>query len=77
MGTSDVYTELMERLNYPRSEYLLRILRKLMTPEEGQLLLALPAEPAELAQKSGLDEETVQRKPQDFPRRGYRDCRSS
>ncbi|TEU01899.1 MAG: 4Fe-4S dicluster domain-containing protein [Dehalococcoidia bacterium] len=70
MGISDVYTELVARLNYTGSESLLRILQKLVTPEEGKLLLELPAEPAELAQKSGLDEETVQRKLQEFLERG-------
>ncbi|MBA7597901.1 hypothetical protein ES703_04909 [subsurface metagenome] len=70
MVTSDVYTELMARLKYPQSERFRRILQKLMTPEEGKLLLELPAEPAVLAQKSGLDEEAVQRKLQEFMERG-------
>ena len=70
MATSDVYTELMARLNYPISERFRRVLQKLVTPEEGKLLLELPAEPAELAQKSGLDEEAVQRKLQEFMERG-------
>ena len=70
MVTSDVYTELMARLKYPQSERFRRLLQKLMTPEEGKLLLELPAEPAVLAQKSGLDEEAVQRKLQEFMERG-------
>ncbi|GAG01140.1 unnamed protein product, partial [marine sediment metagenome] len=70
MATSDVYTELMARLKYPQSERFRRVLQKLMTPEEGKLLLELPAEPAELARKSGMDEETVQRKLQEFMERG-------
>jgi len=68
--TGDVYTELVERLNYTGSESLLRVLQKLVTPEEGKLLLALPAEPAELAQESGMDEGTVQRKLREFVERG-------
>ena len=70
MGTSDVYVELMERLNYPSSECLLRILQKLVAPDEGRLLLELPAEPAELAQKAGLDEETVRTKLQELQEKG-------
>ena len=70
MKTSDVYTELMSRLKYPASERLRRILQKLVTPEEGKLLLQLPAQPAELAQKSGMDEEAAQRKLQEFMERG-------
>lgn len=70
MATDDIYTELNARLNYPQSDYLHRILRKLVTPEEGKLLLQLPAEPAELAQKSGLSKEEAQRKLQEFMERG-------
>jgi len=70
MATDDVYSELNARLKYPQSEYLRRILRKLVTPEEGRLLLQLPAQPAELAQKTGMDEEVAQRKLQEFMERG-------
>ncbi len=70
MAIDDVYTELNTRLNYPQSERFRRVLQKLVTPEEGNLLLELPAEPAELARKSGLDEETAQRKLQEFMERG-------
>lgn len=70
MKTDDVYSELNARLNYPQSEYLRRILQKLVTPEEGKLLLQLPAQPAELAQKTGLDEKAAQRKLQEFMERG-------
>ncbi len=63
METKDVYVKLVERLNYPNpnSEHLLRIMRKLVTPEEGLILLQLPAEPAAIAQESGLPEEEVRK----------------
>jgi hypothetical protein len=67
---SDVYADLMERLNYPGSVYLSRVLQKLLTPEEGLLLLQLPTEPVELAQRTGWDEETLNRKLQEFMERG-------
>ena len=70
MATGDVYTELIARLKYPQSERLRRILQKLVTPEEGKLLLQLPAQPAELAQKSGLAKGEAQRKLQEFMKRG-------
>ncbi len=41
MQTSDVYTDLMARLNYPTSDRFRRVLQKLVTPEEGKLLLEL------------------------------------
>jgi len=70
MGKGDVYTEVMERLNYPKSEYLARLLRKLMAPEEAKLLLALPAETADLAAQFGLDEETIKGKLLELMERG-------
>jgi Pyruvate/2-oxoacid:ferredoxin oxidoreductase delta subunit len=70
MATDDVYSELNTKLKYPQSEYLRRILRKLVTPEEGELLLQLPAQPADLAQKTGMDEEAAQHKLQEFMERG-------
>lgn len=70
MSNDDVYTEVMEKLNYPKSEYLSRLLRKLMTPEEAKLLLALPAETAELAVRFGLDEEAIKGKLHEFMERG-------
>jgi len=41
-----------------------------MTPEEAKLLLALPAEAAELAVRFGLDEETTKGKLKEFMERG-------
>lgn len=70
MGSDAVYSELNARLKYPPSEYLRRILRKLATQEEAALLLQLPAEPAELAQKSGLSHEAAEHKLQEFMERG-------
>ena len=66
----DIYTKVMERLNHPKSEYMDRILRKSMTPEEAEMLLALPAEPAELANRFGLDEKTIEGKLEEFMERG-------
>ena len=34
----DVYARLAEYLNYPNSSYLMKILQRLMTPEEGKLV---------------------------------------
>jgi len=70
MNTGDIYTELNAKLQYPQSERLRRILQKLVTPEEGDLLLQLPAQPAELAQKTGMIEEAAQRKLEEFMQRG-------
>jgi len=63
MENKDVFVELVRRLNYPNpnSKHLIRIMQKLVTPEEGRVLLQLPAEPAALAQQSGMTEEDVGR----------------
>ncbi len=72
METKDVYVRLVERLNYsnPNSEHLLGIMRKLVTPEEGLILLQLPAEPATLAQESGMPEEDIYRILQECTEKG-------
>lgn len=70
MGKSDVYVEMSEKLNCPGSERLLKILRKLVTPEEGRLLLELPSDPDELARITGIDRDTVERKLREFVEQG-------
>lgn len=72
MEMKDIYVKLLERMNCPNpnSEYMRKIMRKLVTPEEGELLLGLPAEPAELARQSGMPEDTVQRRLREFMEKG-------
>jgi Pyruvate/2-oxoacid:ferredoxin oxidoreductase delta subunit len=70
METNDVYTELVVRLKDPGSKGLLRIMQKLVTQEEAELMLHLPTQPAELAEKAGLDEEEAQRILEEFMERG-------
>lgn len=70
MSSENIYHEVMERLNHPKSKYLERLLRKLMTPEEARLLLALPADTHELAVQFGMDESAVKAKLQEFLERG-------
>ena len=70
MVASDVYTELVARLNYTGSERLHRIMQKLVTPEEGKLLLELPADIPALAQKLGVEEEALKQKLHELMERG-------
>jgi len=70
MGKIDVYVEMAEKLNYPGSERLLKILRKLATPDEGRLLLEMPAEPEDLARRTGIDRDTVELKLREFVEKG-------
>ncbi|MDM7999353.1 MAG: 4Fe-4S dicluster domain-containing protein [Dehalococcoidia bacterium] len=61
MVAEDIYTQLVRKINYPdpKSERLLRIFRKLASPDEARLLLELPSEPADSARKLGISEDTV------------------
>ncbi len=70
MGTDDIYQALAERLNCAGSERMPRILRKLVTPEEGRLLLELPGDPDELARVTGIDRDTVELKLREFVEKG-------
>jgi len=67
---SDVYSELLTKLNYFDSAHLRPVMQKLVTPEEGRLLLELPAETAELAEKLGWDEEAVSSQLAELRQRG-------
>lgn len=69
MNCDDVYSEVAIRL-YRESPTLVDLLRKLMTPREARMLLALPAMPAELSAKFGLKEEIINKKLQEFQERG-------
>lgn len=55
-GTYDI---LVERLGYPGSARLRRVLEKLMTPEEAEIARALPAPPADISAKLGISEAAV------------------
>ena len=67
---NEVYTKLAERLKYPKSAFLLQILQKLVTPEEGRLLLELPLPTAELTAKLNRSEEAINSSIEDLWRRG-------
>jgi Pyruvate/2-oxoacid:ferredoxin oxidoreductase delta subunit len=70
MKTDNSYIELANKLNQPNSKILPKILKKLVSPSDANLLLMLPAEPAELAKRTGLDENAVKQKLQEFLERG-------
>jgi len=59
MVENDVYAELVSRMNYPKSERLRSIFKKMVTLEEAKILLELPTPPDEIAKKLDLDRKTV------------------
>jgi len=70
MSEDDVYVRLAGKVNFPRSRYIRQVFRKLVTPEEGEMLLALPAFPSELAERFQMDEAAVTKKLDEFARKG-------
>ncbi len=69
MATTEVYTQLAEKLRASQSR-IPEILSKLVTPEESEMLLALPATPRELAEKFQMDEDAAKRKLDEFMSKG-------
>ena len=70
MGETDVYRRLAGRVNFPQSRFIRQVFQKMVTPEEGEMILALPASTAELAEKFGMDEAAVSKKLDEFVRKG-------
>lgn len=70
MVSNDLYKRLAERLNYPPSEHLLKILKKMATEQEAAILLELPAAPEQLAQKFSMTEAALNEKMDEFMARG-------
>src|SRR5271157_4961819 len=56
---NDVFTKLTEKLKAPNSTHLLRILHMTITPEEGELLIEMPAPTSELATKLHRNEDDI------------------
>jgi NAD-dependent dihydropyrimidine dehydrogenase PreA subunit len=61
MTANDSYQILMNNLKYPTSNRLRAILEYLLTPEQAQIAAALPGTAAEVAQKTGFDQEMVKK----------------
>jgi ferredoxin/DNA-binding transcriptional ArsR family regulator len=65
-----VFARLAEVLNAPQSRYLPRIFAQLITPEEGEMILQLPASAEELAHKLSQDHQAVTQKLEELTRKG-------
>lgn len=70
MSTGDSYAVLMERLQYPGSLRLRRILECLMTPEQAHLAAELPGTLEEVAQRTGVPVARVRQQLDDLYFRG-------
>ena len=70
MSNTNVYQELAARVQMPTSRWIPKILEKIITPEEGQILLELPLSIAEYAEKYGVDEAAAKRILEEFANKG-------
>jgi NAD-dependent dihydropyrimidine dehydrogenase PreA subunit len=82
MSGNDAYSVLMERLGHPGSTRLRPILEHLMTPEQAQMVAALPGTSEEVSQRTGFEVHKVRAElnglflkgvtfPRDFDKREY------
>jgi ferredoxin len=71
MVENDVYSEAADKLGYPGSASCIKYLKVLFTPDEGKLLLEFlkPATCAQVAERLGVDEESLQARINDLTRR--------
>jgi formate hydrogenlyase subunit 6/NADH:ubiquinone oxidoreductase subunit I len=71
MATHDIYEKIAEIFNYPGSRNLIKYLKVLFKPEEGELLLEFlePATCERVAKRLNMDEQTLAEKLADFKRR--------
>jgi len=70
MTTNDPFQALAARLEFPDSSTLSEVLALLVTAEEAEWLLALPATPSSLADRFGLTETSISRALHDLYMRG-------
>ncbi len=72
MSRLNIYKELAKTMLPPsdHSELMLEILKLVMTPEEVEIIMALPASTVDLAAKFNQNEKAIEEKIYDFMRRG-------
>jgi NAD-dependent dihydropyrimidine dehydrogenase PreA subunit len=71
MANNGIYEKIAEIFEYPGSQNLIKYLKILFKPEEGELLLEFlkPATCAQVAKRLNIDEKTLSKKLADFQRR--------
>ena len=69
---NDVYNRLAERYHQPGHQHFIDILKAMMTPEEGEIVLELitPATPEEVAGRLKKDEKNISEKMNNMAQRG-------
>lgn len=70
MDSPNVFVKLAQVLNVPRSRYVPRILERLITVEQGEILLQLPASASGLGAKLQKEEKAIVRELDDLTKKG-------
>jgi len=70
MSEDDVYTRLAGKVNFPKSRYIRMVFQRLLTPEDGEMVLSLPATVSEFAEKYHIDNNKAAGKLDEFARKG-------
>ncbi|MFC1924840.1 ATP-binding protein [Chloroflexota bacterium] len=71
MSVNEAYFKLAQLAGYPNSQPFLKIIEKLLTPDEARLIVELPASNADLVAKLNQDEKTIENSVQDLWRKGH------
>ena len=71
MTEKDVYTKICEKLWVPpQAKHIPMIIERLLTPEEGEMLLSLPATAGQFADKFGLSKDAAEAQLELFAKKG-------
>jgi NAD-dependent dihydropyrimidine dehydrogenase PreA subunit len=71
MNEQKIWDRVLDKMGEtPGSPYATRVMKKLMTPEEAEMLLQMPASAEELAEKWNMSQEALDAKVQEFIERG-------
>jgi len=70
MPVADVYVKLAGKVGGTADSYVPEIISKLASPEEGEMMLALPATPKELGERFQMDEDTAKSRLDDLVMKG-------
>ena len=70
MSEKDVYSQIAARVQMPNSRWIPMILKKIITPEEGQMVLELPLSVAEFAEKYNMSADAAEQKLEDLANKG-------
>jgi ferredoxin len=66
----EIYTKLAGKVNFPKSRFIRQVFALLVTPEEGEMLLSLPATVSEFAKNYKMSEAEAAEKLKIFARKG-------